>query len=110
MRKQLILFLLLMIPLITFGQNSIQNNTDRNLSDTTITALIFAEHHKLLIENDLLKEKITNYEKCIELYEQRDSVRREEIKIYEKQKKSTKRNVIYTSVGGVLLFILGLIL
>lgn len=109
-----------MIPLTIFGQNNIQNNTD-SVSDITITALIFAEHQKLSIENPLLKKEIQHYKELNQICEERDSIHKEEIDIYsqelsnankhiKKLKSTQKKLLIGSSVGGIVLFILGLIL
>ena len=86
-----------------------------------VTAIIFAEHEKLSKENPLLKEQINSLETLNELWETSDSIQNIEIKELEKDniskekeikqlKKSKKRILVGSSVGGVLLFILGLLL
>jgi len=93
----------------------------KSLNDTTITALIFAEHQKLSIENPLLKEEIKYYKELNELCEENDSIQKEEIGVYKegidnankqiKKLKSSKKKIIITSsIGGIVLFILGLLL
>ena len=85
------------------------------------TALIFNEHSKLSIENPLLKEQVNSLEKLNQLYIESDSIKKEEIKIYEEKvvsnekkiqrlESTQKKLIIGSSVGGILLFILGLIL
>ena len=54
-------------------------NEQGNLDTLKIVNIIFAEHEKLIIENPLLKEKITSLEELNGLYEQTDSLRKEEI-------------------------------
>ena len=84
-------------------------------------ALIFAEHQKLSTENPLLKQQIFSLEELNKLYVQSDSLQREEIKIYEdkvssdakkiKKLKSTRKGIIIgSSVGGIVLFIIGLLI
>ena len=84
-------------------------------------SLIFNEHEKLSIENPLLKEQILSLEKLNQLYIKTDSLKKEEIILYQEkvasddikiqQLKSTqKKLIIGSSVGGIVLFILGLIL
>ena len=86
-----------------------------------VTAIIFAEHEKLSKENPLLKEQINSLETLNNLWETSDSIQNIEIKELEKDniskekeikqlKKSKKRILVGSSVGGVLLFILGLLL
>ena len=122
MKKQLILSLILMIPLTIFGQNNIQSNIDLStVSDSTVIAIIFAEHQKLSIENPLLKEEINYYKELNNVYEEKDSIQRQEISLYKdglnnannqikKLKSSQKKIIIGSSIGGIVLFILGLIL
>lgn len=84
-------------------------------------SLIFNEHEKLSKENPLLKQQVVSLEKLNQLYVESDSIQKEEIELYkdkvasdEKQirklKSSRKKIVIGSSVGSVVLFILGLIL
>lgn len=84
-------------------------------------SLIFNEHEKLSNENPLLKEQITSLEKLNQLYVKSDSIQRVEIDTYkdkvasddkkiQRLKSSQKKILIGSSVGGILLFILGLIL
>lgn len=79
------------------------------------------EHKKLRIENPLLKQQITSLEELNQFYIKSDSLQREEINLYVKkvasdekkikQLKSTQKKVIIgSSIGGFLLFILGLII
>ena len=85
------------------------------------TALIFAEHQKLKTENPLLRQQIFSLEELNKLYVQSDSLQKEEIKIYEdkvssdakkiKKLKSTRKGIIIgSSVGGIVLFIIGLLI
>jgi uncharacterized membrane protein (DUF106 family) len=75
----------------------------------------------LSVENPLLKEQIVSLEKLNQLYVESDSLQKEEINLYEEKVasdekkiqrlKSTQKKIIFgSSVGGILLFILGLIL
>ena len=84
-------------------------------------SLIFNEHEKLSNENPLLKEQIASLEKLNQLYVKTDSIQKEEIVLYKEKvasddikiqqlKSSQKKLIIGSSVGGILLFILGLIL
>ena len=80
-----------------------------------------AEHQKLSIENPLLKDKIKSLEELNEICEQQQQIKNEEIKLYEqkslsddyqiKKLKSTQKKLIFgSSVGGIILFIIGIIL
>ena len=105
-----------------YGQNTTQRNIDLNTAnDTIITSIIFAEHQKLSIENPLLKKEIEQYKNLYKLCEETDSINKEETELYRngldnankqinKLKSSQKKIIIGSSVGGILLFILGLIL
>ena len=84
-------------------------------------AIIFTEHEKLSIENPLLKQQINSLTELNQLYQQTDSIRNSEIVIYKdkvaaddkliQQLKSSRNNIVKLScVGGIVLFILGLIL
>ena len=79
--------------------------------------IILAEHKKLKIENPLLKQQINSLEKLNSLYIQSDSIQKLEIEEYQKtidangkELESTKKKLFYTSIGGIVLFIIGLIL
>ena len=72
-------------------------------------------------ENPLLKQQIKSLETLNNLYVKTDSLQREEIKTYEikvnsdektikKLKSTQKKTIIGASVGGIVLFILGLLL
>ena len=85
------------------------------------TALIFAEHEKLSIENPLLKQQINSLERLNQLYVKTDSLQREEINLYIdkvasdektiKNLKSTQKKIIVgSSIGGILLLILGILI
>ena len=86
-----------------------------------VEALIFAEHDKLLTENPLLKTKIKSLEELNSLCVKSDSIKTKEISIYKekvnsdaqviKNLKSSRKKIIGGSlVGGIVLFIIGLIL
>lgn len=85
------------------------------------TALIFAEHEKLSVENPLLKQQINSLESLNQLYIKKDSLQREEINLYVdkvvsdektiKNLKSTQKKIIIgSSIGGILLLILGILI
>lgn len=105
-----------------FGQNNIQNSIDLSIaSDSTITAIIFAEHQKLSIENPLLKEELKYYKELNKICEETDFIQNQEISLYKeglnnanreikKLKSSQKKIIIGSSIGGICLFILGILL
>ena len=114
-KKGLILLLLnLCLPTLSISQTT---------SADTLKAisLIFNEHEKLSIENPLLKEQIASLEELNQLYIATDSIQKIEIneyknKVVSDEKKiqrlesTQKKTILGASVGGIVLFILGLIL
>ena len=116
-RKLFISFIIFLIGSSCFCQDSILISKE----ELKLSCLIFAEHQKLSTENPLLKQQISSLEELVKLYIESDSLQREEIKIYEdkvssdakkiKKLKSTRKGIIIgSSVGGIVLFIIGLIL
>ena len=86
-----------------------------------VTAIIFAEHQKLSNENPLLKEQILSLEKLHQLYVISDSLQTERIDNLTKQvvsnekkiqqmKSTQKKTIFEASVGGIVLFFIGLLL
>ena len=86
-----------------------------------VTAIIFAEHQKLSNENPLLKEQIVSLERLNQLYITSDSIQSKRIDVLTKQvvsnekkiqkmKSTQKKLIIGSSVGGIVLFFIGLIL
>jgi len=114
-KKGLILFLLSLYP-------SIHSISQITSADTLkAISLIFNEHDKLCKENPLLKQQINSLEMLNQLYIKTDSIQKIEINLYkdkvasdEKQiqrlKSTQKKVLIGSSVSGIVLFILGLIL
>lgn len=98
------------------------------LSQTTLDSiqsktlcLILNEHEYLSIENPLLKQQIKSLEELNQLYINTDSIQKEEIYIYKEKvasnekkiqrlKSIQKKSILGFSVGGIVLFIIGLIL
>ena len=85
------------------------------------TALIFAEHQKLSIENPLLKQQILSLEELNSLYMTSDSLQRKEIDLYKEQvssdnkkinklKSNQKKIIIISSITSIVLFLTGLFL
>ena len=83
--------------------------------------IILAEHKKLKIENPLLKQQINSLEDLNQLYIKSDSLQKEEINLYiskvasderkiQRLKFAQKKTIIGSSVGGIVLFIIGLLL
>jgi len=80
-------------------------------------ALIFNEHQYLSTENHLLKKQINSLEYLNNLYIKDDSLRKEEINLYkdkiisdEKIINKQKKYIFGASIGGFVLFILGILL
>ena len=115
-KKGLILFLFsLLVQIPASSQITLDSIQAKTL------CLILNEHEKLSIENPLLKEQVLSLEELNRLYVQSDSIKNMEIEIYKdksdsddktikKLQASKKKTLIGSSVGGVLLFILGLLL
>ena len=83
--------------------------------------MILNEHEKLSIENPLLKQQVISLEQLNKLCNKTDSIQKIEIselkdkvisdeKTIKKLKSTQKKTLIGSSVGGIVLFILGLIL
>ena len=73
------------------------------------TNLIFAEHYKLLIENQLLYEQINNYKEDNKLLIKTDSVRMSQIETYKdwnkyvtKKYNDERKKVLFWKVGGIV--------
>lgn len=122
--KWLIIFLFNLIPLIGNSQtptlNSIQKESLKN--DTVkVVALLLAEHSQLSVENPILKNKIQALEKLNLICEESNKIKDQEIQLYQneidsnaikinKLQKQKSNIIIGSSIGGLLLFIIGLIL
>lgn len=86
-----------------------------------LEAIVLLEHQKLSNENPLLKQQIKSLEELNQLYEKSDSIQKDEIKLYktkvasnekkiQRLKSTQKKTIIGSSVGGIVLFIIGLLL
>ena len=86
-----------------------------------VEALIFVEHQKLSYENPLLKHQINSLEELNQLYVKTDSIKTIEIDNLKERvasdankiqrlKSTQKKTILGSSVGGIVLFILGLLL
>ena len=71
-------------------KDSIVSITPAQLKETN---LIFAEHHKLLIENQLLSEQLNNYKEDNKLLIKADSIRQAQIKTYKNWNESLTKNL-----------------
>lgn len=91
------------------------------MTSQQLTAIIFAQHQKLSSENPLLKQQIQSLENLNKLYVTSDSLQRIKIENYkiqvstneqtiQKLKSTQKKSLVGFSVGGIVLFIIGLIL
>lgn len=114
-RSLIPLFLSLLTPTIGMSQTTFDSIEVKTI------ALICAEHEKLSIENSLLKEENESLDKLNQLYMVSDSIQWMEIRELQKQVLSDgqlinqlekeKKSWLKSSVaGGIVLFILGLIL
>ena len=86
-----------------------------------VEALIFVEHQKLSYENPLLKQQINSLEELNQLHVNTDSIKSIEINNLKERvasdankiqrlKSTQKKTILGASVGGIVLFILGLLL
>ena len=86
-----------------------------------VEALIFVEHQKLSYENPLLKQQINSLEELNQLHVKTDSIKSIEINNLKERvasdankiqrlKSTQKKTILGASVGGIVLFILGLLL
>ena len=86
-----------------------------------VEALIFVEHQKLSYENPLLKQQINSLEELNQLHVKTDSIKSIEIDNLKERvasdankiqrlKSTQKKTILGASVGGIVLFILGLLL
>lgn len=93
-KKLLMLFLITILATTTSFSSTISNGTqnDSIVSLTSLqlkqTNLIFAEHHKLLIENDLLKTQLNNYKKDNDFLLKSDSIKSSQITLHRDLNKS----------------------
>lgn len=113
-KKRLIL-LLTVLPMITTSSFSttskkIEQDTIVSITPTQLkeTNLIFAEHNKLLKENKLLKDQISNYKTDNQLLLNLDSIKNLQIANYEqwnnslsKQVNKNKKELLLWKVGGI---------
>lgn len=115
-KKGLILLLISLLPMTrVLCQITLDSGQTKTL------CLILNEHEKLSIENPLLKQQILSLEELNKFYVKTDSIRKIEVNTCKEkivsderqiqQLKSTqKKTILGASVGGIVLFILGLLL
>lgn len=89
MKKIVIIFLIIMLSKITSFSQTISTNINQD-TIVSITSeqlkyanLIFAEHEKLSVENELLLNQIDNYKQKVSVLEQNDSLRIAQINNYQ---------------------------
>lgn len=113
--KRLLVTLLTILLATTTSSSSTISNGIKKDSIVSITPaqlketnLIFAEHHKLLIENRLLFEQLNNYKEDNKLLIKADSVRQSQIKVYKNLNESLTNNLskksktlLFWKIGGV---------
>lgn len=107
---------------MTLGQNNTSKTIDKDsLSDIAVICLIFNEHQQLSIENPLLKKEIQILNELNKTYVESDSLQKQEIIIYKEElnksqskikklKNTNKKIITGSSIGGIFLFIIGLLL
>lgn len=125
MKKQLIILLLSLLPQIVYSQEIISRSSltkDSGELDTVkIVNIIFAEHNKLSIENPLLKQQIDLQKQINQQTEQSNYLLKQKILLKEdlienqnknikKLKADKKKITISSCVGGIVLFVIGILL
>ena len=113
-KKLLIILSIILLTTTTSSSSTISRKIEKD-SIVSITPIqlkeinfIFAEHHKLLIENQLLSKQIENYKEDNKLLIKADSVRQNQIKTYNDWNKSlikslNKKNkkLLFWKIGGI---------
>ena len=113
--------LLILLSLNLLIQIPVLSQITLDSIEAKTTCLIFAEHQKLSEENPLLKSQILALEELNRISIEEDSIRKIEIselrdkiisddKTIKKLKSANKKMIVKSSIGGAVLFILGLIL
>lgn len=102
-------------------QTPVLSQTILDSTQTKTLCLILNEHKKLSIENPLLKQQIFSLEELNNLYIKTDSIKNEELSLYKdkvivdektiNKLKSDKKKIIFgSSIGGIILLIIGILL
>ena len=114
-KRLLVILLIILLTTTTSSSSTISSGIEKD-SIVSITPaqlketnLIFVEHRKLLIENQLLSEQLNNYKEDNKLLIKADSVRQAQIKIYKEWNESLtknlnkkKRTLFFWKIGGVV--------
>ena len=81
MKKLILLFLILIVPILCYSQDTLKITSEQ----LRITNLIFIEHEKLSLEVPLLKEQINNLELINKSWEHTDSIRISQLIHYQQE-------------------------
>lgn len=109
MKKLLLLCLVLIVPILSFSQDTLKITREQ----LQITNVIFLEHKKFSEQVPLLKQQITNLEQINESWKQTDSIRKSQLlycnqviedknKSIEGLNKSLKRKQNIIKYGGTV--------
>lgn len=114
-KRLLVVLLIIVLPMTTSSSLTISSGIEKD-SIVSITPaqlketnLIFAEHRKLLIENQLLSEQLNNYKEDNNLLIKADSIKQNQIKIYKDWNESLNKNLdkkektlFFWKIGGIV--------
>lgn len=98
-KKLLVILLITLLTTTTSSSSTISSGIEKDstvsITPTQLkeTNLIFAEHRKLLIENQLIFEQLNNYKEDNKLLIKADSVRQAQIKVYKDWNESLTKNL-----------------
>ena len=118
MKKILILLLTIVLAQISAFSKTTSTQIEQDsivcvtVQDIKYANLIFIEHKKLIQENKILKEQVEDYGKVIEISNEVDSLRIEQIKALDKgyrfqintlndEIKKKNNHLMYWKVGGI---------
>lgn len=107
MRKKFKILLITLLILITPSFISTSSGQERQITDQEIKEanLIFLEHKKLLVENELLKEQIQNYKYNDSILTRLDSLRVEQLNATNNALKNTvskkDSTILLWKIGGI---------
>ena len=98
-KRLLVTLLIILLATTTSSSLTISSGIEKD-STVSITStqlketnLIFAEHHKLLIENQLLSEQLNNYQEDNKLLTSAASVRQAQIRTYKDWNRSLSKDL-----------------
>lgn len=110
-KKLLVTLLAILLATTTSSSSTISSGIEKDsivsITPTQLkeTNLIFAEHHKLLIENQLLSEQLNNYKEDNKFLIKTDSVRQAQLKTYKDWNESVTKNLnktlLFWKIGGI---------